>query len=204
MPASPGSLQIKQKLKDDLKCVVCLRDFCSDGNGSAPVTLPCGHNFCAECVGGMRGVGDENHRRAFRCPLDRTMFSRHIELKVNSVMRDLIGFMHSRVHGLHGGSGNGGANRVMNDLETSVTRQSRLGDAEIAPGVCGDRSIPYLGKENDTHPENENPDTDRPVRGSPRTPGSGFRTLGGLESIRIPASPGWARNESSLPTNALR
>ena len=98
-PASPGSAVIKQKLKDDLKCVVCLRDFCSDGAGSAPVTLPCGHNFCAECVGGMRGTGDEETRRAFRCPLDRTMFSRHLELRVNGAMRDLIGFMHSRVRG---------------------------------------------------------------------------------------------------------
>ena len=90
---------IKQKLKDDLKCVVCLRDFCSDGEGSAPVTLPCGHNFCAECVGGMRGTGDKDARRAFRCPLDRTMFSRHLELRVNGAMRDLIGFMHAACSG---------------------------------------------------------------------------------------------------------
>ena len=74
-PASPGSFEIKQKLKDDLKCVVCLRDFCSEpGNGSAPITLPCGHNFCCDCVGGMRGTsGDENQRKAFRCPLVRIL-----------------------------------------------------------------------------------------------------------------------------------
>jgi len=42
-------------------------------------------------VEGMRGKGDT--ARAFKCPLDRTMFSRNLELRVNQTMRDLINFM---------------------------------------------------------------------------------------------------------------
>lgn len=104
-PASPGMLRIKSKLRDDLKCAVCLRDFCSEGDGSAPVTLPCGHNFCDDCVEHMRGKGETT--RAFKCPLDRTMFSRNMELRVNGTMRDLITFMGARIR-----SGSGGSNSI--------------------------------------------------------------------------------------------
>ena len=97
VPPSPGAARVRAKLADDLRCVVCLRDFCSEGEGTSPVTLPCGHNFCFECVGAMRGRGDT--ARAFKCPLDRTMFSRNLELRVNTTMRDLISFMASRVRG---------------------------------------------------------------------------------------------------------
>ena len=199
-PASPGSAVIKQKLKDDLKCVVCLRDFCSDGAGSAPVTLPCGHNFCAECVGGMRGTGDEDTRRAFRCPLDRTMFSRHLELRVNGAMRDLIGFMHSRVHGqaLPG---------APNQATPKSRHRSRLGECpgadegrRAAPAACGGGARGFaadllgLGKENE----------DDALSGFPKTPG-GPRSPN--VTSRLGSSPGggsgnaarWERGESPSP-----
>ena len=197
VPASPGSAVIKQKLKDDLKCVVCLRDFCSDGEGSAPVTLPCGHNFCAECVGGMRGTGDEDARRAFRCPLDRTMFSRHLELRVNGAMRDLIGFMHSRVHG--------------QALPGAPRHRSRLGECpgaderrRAAPAACGGArgfAADLQGKENED-------DARGSGSGSPKTPG-GPRS----PRARLGSSPGagsgsasrWGRGESPSPRpRALR
>ena len=214
-PASPGSAVIQQKLKDDLKCVVCLRDFCTDGAGSAPVTLPCGNNFCAECVGGMRGTGDEDQRRAFRCPLDRTMFSRHLELRVNGAMRDLIGFMHSRVRG------NGLSVETSGVVSTPQPRhKSRLGaDAEAnerrraAPAACGVaadypslnlRRGRGLGKENEDYADV----TDSGGSRSPGTPGGGRRGFGALGS-----SPGggsdpaarWGRGESPSPRpRALR
>jgi hypothetical protein len=214
-PASPGSAVIQQKLKDDLKCVVCLRDFCTDGAGSAPVTLPCGHNFCAECVGGMRGTGDEDQRRAFRCPLDRTMFSRHLELRVNGAMRDLIGFMHSRVRG------NGLSVETSGVVSTPQPRhKSRLGaDAEeherrrAAPAACGVaadypslnlRRGRGLGKENEDYADV----TDSGGSRSPGTPGGSRRAFGALGS-----SPGggsdpaarWGRGESPSPRpRALR
>ena len=116
-PPSPGAARIRARLADDLRCVVCLRDFCSEGEGTSPVTLPCGHNFCDECVGGMRGRGDT--ARAFKCPLDRTMFSRNLELRVNTTMRDLISFMASRVRG--------DARSRASSLGAHSERKSRLG-----------------------------------------------------------------------------
>ena len=136
-PASPGVACILQKLRDDLRCVVCLRDFCSEGEGTSPVTLPCGHNFCDECVLGMRGRGDR--ARAFKCPLDRTMFSRNLELRVNTTMRDLIAYMGTRVRGGGGGplalvsaSGAADAPRGERNIKTDG-KQTRFG-ARRAPG----------------------------------------------------------------------
>ena len=80
--------RIRSRLRDDLRCAVCLRDFCSEGESSSPVTLPCGHSFCRECVRGMRGSGANT--RPFRCPLDRAMVSGNLDLRVNATMRDLI------------------------------------------------------------------------------------------------------------------
>ena len=178
-PASPGSAVIKQKLKDDLKCVVCLRDFCSDGEGSAPVTLPCGHNFCAECVGGMRGTGDEDARRAFRCPLDRTMFSRHLELRVNGAMRDLIGFMHSRVHG----QALPGAPRHRSrlgecpgaDERRRAARRRGCGPARAAPRgrTSGGRKTRMTRGDRDRDPRRHPAGLDRLARGSAQARGLG-------------------------------
>ena len=87
-PAGTPLHRIRSRLRDDLRCAVCLRDFCSEGESSSPVTLPCGHSFCRECVGGMRGSGANT--RPFRCPLDRAMVSGNLDLRVNATMRDLI------------------------------------------------------------------------------------------------------------------
>lgn len=82
--------RVRSRLRDDLRCAVCLRDFCTEGEvpSTSPVTLPCGHSFCLECVVGMRGSGADT--RPFRCPLDRSMVSGNLDLRVNATMRDLI------------------------------------------------------------------------------------------------------------------
>ena len=82
--------RVRTRLRDDLRCAVCLRDFCTEGElkSTSPVTLPCGHSFCLECVVGMRGSG--SNTRPFRCPLDRSMVSGNLDLRVNATMRDLI------------------------------------------------------------------------------------------------------------------
>jgi hypothetical protein len=155
-PPSPGAARIRARLADDLRCVVCLRDFCSEGEGTSPVTLPCGHNFCDECVGGMRGRGDT--ARAFKCPLDRTMFSRNLELRVNTTMRDLISFMASRVRG--------DARSRPSSLGTHSERKSRLG----TPG----------GPENDR--ANESPKT--PTERGTGAGVGGERETGGTRRFR--------------------
>ena len=100
--------RIRSRLRDDLRCAVCLRDFCSEGESSSPVTLPCGHSFCRECVRGMRGSGANT--RPFRCPLDRAMVSGNLDLRVNATMRDLIRLVGRKltVEGRTPGVGEGG------------------------------------------------------------------------------------------------
>ena len=121
--------RIRSRLRDDLRCAVCLRDFCSEGESSSPVTLPCGHSFCRECVGGMRGSGANT--RPFRCPLDRAMVSGNLDLRVNATMRDLIRLVgrkltvEGRTPVKEGGVENGG---------TTVVEDR---DQIFAPGVAG-------------------------------------------------------------------
>lgn len=95
-PATPGSRSRclpsparagLGKLEQELTCGICLRGFCSEDN-TEPVTLPCGHNMCVECMTQLKGA--EDAPRAFRCPFDRTVFSRTLELRINTGLRDII------------------------------------------------------------------------------------------------------------------
>ncbi|KAK3273058.1 hypothetical protein CYMTET_18680 [Cymbomonas tetramitiformis] len=86
-PASPGT-KMHSDMMEQLTCVICLRLFCSEEN-TGPVSLPCGHNFCRECVIGLKGESGPS-AQPFRCPLDRTVFPRTLELRVNTTLRDLI------------------------------------------------------------------------------------------------------------------
>ena len=190
-PASPGSAFIKQKLKDDLKCVVCLRDFCSDGAGSAPVTLPCGHNFCAECVGGMRGTGDEEQRRAFRCPLDRAMVSRRLELRVNGAMRDLVDFLRGRTRG-----------SLLGEKHECADDEGRRA-VSAARGGGGARGFPAdlcfgFGKENEVDAPSRSPKT-------PSEPQSPSARLGSISGGGSGSAARWGWGKSPSPrTRALR
>ena len=190
-PASPGSAVIKQKLKDDLKCVVCLRDFCSDGAGSAPVTLPCGHNFCAECVGGMRGTGDEEQRRAFRCPLDRAMVSRRLELRVNGAMRDLVDFLRGRARG-----------SLLGEKHECADDEGRRA-VSAARGGGGARGFPAdlcfgFGKENEVDAPSRSPKT-------PSEPQSPSARLGSISGGGSGSAARWGWGKSPSPrTRALR
>lgn len=86
-PPSPGLSNV-----DGLDCLVCLRRYCTE-NGTEPVTLPCGHTFCQSCVQTLRGCppdGGEGVPHSFRCPIDRQVYSRHLELRVNTTLRDLV------------------------------------------------------------------------------------------------------------------
>ena len=189
--ASPGSAAIRRKLRDDLKCAVCLRDFCSDGTGSAPVTLPCGHNFCAECVGGMRGTGDEEQRRAFRCPLDRAMVSRRLELRVNGAMRDLVDFLRGRARG-----------SLLGEKHECADDEGRRA-VSAARGGGGARGFPAdlcfgFGKENEVDAPSRSPKT-------PSEPQSPSARLGSISGGGSGSAARWGWGKSPSPrTRALR
>ena len=139
-PAGTPLHRIRSRLRDDLRCAVCLRDFCSEGESSSPVTLPCGHSFCRECVGGMRGSGANT--RPFRCPLDRAMVSGNLDLRVNATMRDLIRLVgrkltvEGRTPVKEGGVENGSAVGDESDLRPPGSPAAQLARRPTFAEVC--------------------------------------------------------------------
>ncbi|XP_062303949.1 E3 ubiquitin/ISG15 ligase TRIM25-like isoform X3 [Osmerus eperlanus] len=64
-------------LEDELTCSICLCPF------DCPVTTPCGHNFCQDC---LFTTWKEN----YSCPQCRTHFSTKPELKKNTVLSTVM------------------------------------------------------------------------------------------------------------------
>ncbi|NXF08377.1 TRI25 ligase, partial [Smithornis capensis] len=63
-------------LEEELTCCICLCLF------SSPVTVPCGHNFCASCLElTWAGLSE-----GFRCPQCRTIFASRPKLHKNTVL----------------------------------------------------------------------------------------------------------------------
>uniref|UniRef100_A0A8D0F3C2 RING-type E3 ubiquitin transferase n=1 Tax=Strix occidentalis caurina TaxID=311401 RepID=A0A8D0F3C2_STROC len=71
-PSEPGLAG----LEEDLTCSICLCLF------SCPVTVPCGHNFCASCLELSWGGLSAN----FSCPQCRTTFLDRPQLQKNTVL----------------------------------------------------------------------------------------------------------------------
>ena len=72
-------------LEEDLTCSICLSTF------QCPVTIPCGHNFCHECLQASWSDG------AFCCPQCRASFSTRPELKKNTVLSTIVETFSSQV-----------------------------------------------------------------------------------------------------------
>lgn len=66
-------------LEEDLTCSICLSTF------ECPVTLPCGHNFCQQCVEASWAGGS-----VFCCPQCRASFSAKPELRKNTVLSTVV------------------------------------------------------------------------------------------------------------------
>ncbi|XP_030638288.1 E3 ubiquitin/ISG15 ligase TRIM25 isoform X2 [Chanos chanos] len=64
-------------LEEELTCSICLCPF------DSPVTLPCGHNFCQNCL-------DETWKTSYVCPQCRTHFNTKPELKKNTVLATVV------------------------------------------------------------------------------------------------------------------
>ncbi|XP_028447174.1 E3 ubiquitin/ISG15 ligase TRIM25-like isoform X2 [Perca flavescens] len=71
-------------LEDELTCSICLSPF------DCPVTIPCGHNFCQECL------LDTWKEDSYSCPQCRTHFDTKPELKKNTVLSTVVETFNSR------------------------------------------------------------------------------------------------------------
>lgn len=71
---SPFSLM---SLEEELTCSICLSPF------DCPVTIPCGHNFCQECL-------LATWKDTYSCPQCRTVFATKPELKKNTVLSTVV------------------------------------------------------------------------------------------------------------------
>ncbi|XP_074550024.1 E3 ubiquitin/ISG15 ligase TRIM25-like isoform X2 [Halichoeres trimaculatus] len=64
-------------LEEELTCSICLSTF------DCPVTLPCGHNFCQDCL-------QAHWKDSYSCPQCRTLFPTKPELKKNTVLSTVV------------------------------------------------------------------------------------------------------------------
>ncbi|XP_062293858.1 E3 ubiquitin/ISG15 ligase TRIM25-like [Scomber scombrus] len=65
-------------LEDELTCSICLSTF------DSPVTIPCGHNFCQDC---LIASWEDTY---YSCPQCRTHFDIKPELKKNTVLSTVV------------------------------------------------------------------------------------------------------------------
>ncbi|MGH0126067.1 UNVERIFIED_CONTAM: hypothetical protein FKN15_025342 [Acipenser sinensis] len=71
--ASPGQLSEEQII-----CSICLDIFTN------PVSTPCGHNFCTECIGHCWDQSD-----SIQCPLCKRKYYRRPDLSINRVLAEI-------------------------------------------------------------------------------------------------------------------
>ncbi|KAM9314052.1 E3 ubiquitin/ISG15 ligase TRIM25 isoform 2-T2 [Pholidichthys leucotaenia] len=64
-------------LEEELTCSICLSPF------DCPVTIPCGHNFCQDCL-------LASWKDSYSCPQCRTFFATKPELKKNTVLTTVV------------------------------------------------------------------------------------------------------------------
>ncbi|XP_041790416.1 E3 ubiquitin/ISG15 ligase TRIM25-like isoform X2 [Chelmon rostratus] len=70
-------------LEDELTCSICLSTF------DCPVTIPCGHNFCQDCL-------LTTWKDSYSCPQCRTLFPTKPELKKNTVLSTVVETFNSK------------------------------------------------------------------------------------------------------------
>ncbi|XP_029949724.1 E3 ubiquitin/ISG15 ligase TRIM25-like isoform X3 [Salarias fasciatus] len=70
-------------LEDELSCSICLSLF------DCPVTIPCGHNFCQDCL-------LSTWKDSYSCPQCRTVFATRPELKKNTVLSTVVETLRAR------------------------------------------------------------------------------------------------------------
>nr|XP_046237288.1 E3 ubiquitin-protein ligase TRIM39-like isoform X2 [Scatophagus argus] len=69
-----------------LRCSICLDTYID------PVSIPCGHNFCLDCIEGFWDTKDTSD-----CPLCKETFSKRPELRINRGFAEIIEFLNRSV-----------------------------------------------------------------------------------------------------------
>ncbi|XP_020483622.1 E3 ubiquitin-protein ligase TRIM39-like [Labrus bergylta] len=66
--------------EDQFLCSICLDVF------NDPVTIPCGHNFCKNCITEHWNTSDQ-----YRCPMCKEAFTNRPKLRVNTFISEMVG-----------------------------------------------------------------------------------------------------------------
>ncbi|XP_053170183.1 E3 ubiquitin-protein ligase TRIM21-like [Scomber japonicus] len=64
--------------EDQFMCSICLDVF------THPVTIPCGHNFCKNCITEHWNINSQS-----QCPMCKELFERRPELRVNTIISEM-------------------------------------------------------------------------------------------------------------------
>ncbi|XP_059381641.1 E3 ubiquitin-protein ligase TRIM39-like [Carassius carassius] len=104
--------------EDQLLCSICLDVF------DNPVSTPCGHSFCMNCIGHYF-----DSVKICQCPLCKQTFKRKPDLHINRTLREITE-QFKRMKETPGASGGDGSGR---DTEEGVRKQDSV-DGTLRPG----------------------------------------------------------------------
>lgn len=126
------SITLTRGSEDDLGCIIC------QGLLAWPVTLPCGHSFCRDCLRGLWGAG-----RRWSCPTCREGAAQPLRLRKNTLLQDLAD-KYSRALGELGGAPGGTPRPAPGPAPRPVPGPPRRA---AQPRAAAPKSIPEAGRE---------------------------------------------------------
>ncbi|KAJ8366637.1 hypothetical protein AAFF_G00348150 [Aldrovandia affinis] len=129
-------------LEEDLICAICREVFVE------PVTLPCGHNYCEECIDLLRksssSAFSSEHGRGscYRCPLCLSPCDARIRVKRNAALRAIVDKWRGR-------RARGGGGGVVTDDRCTVCKGERRSRAlkscaRCRESYCAAHVLPHL------------------------------------------------------------
>ncbi|KAJ8277144.1 hypothetical protein GJAV_G00071930 [Gymnothorax javanicus] len=97
MKLNSASLSVSRRMaeasisvdQDQLSCAVCL-DLLKD-----PVTIPCGHSYCMDCINGCWGL--DYHTSVYRCPQCRHAYNTRPVLMKNTMLAEVVEKLKTRL-----------------------------------------------------------------------------------------------------------
>ncbi|CAJ1085879.1 E3 ubiquitin-protein ligase TRIM21-like [Xyrichtys novacula] len=100
-------------LEVQLRCCICLDTYAD------PVSIPCGHNFCLDCIEGFWDTKDQS-----QCPLCKETFRKRPELRVNRELADIVEIFKRLV------------TPAPNPEEEEAQNQNQLHNNEVPCDIC--------------------------------------------------------------------